>query len=121
VTDIVIWTTTPWTLPANQAVALHAEIDYQLVQVQLNVVQNFILAKDLVESAIERYKLENPVVLADFKGSAIENVLLQHPLITDRQVPVILGEHVIATSGTGAVHTLLDTVWTTIKLAYSTT
>ncbi|MEG2043216.1 MAG: class I tRNA ligase family protein, partial [Hafnia sp.] len=56
-------------------------------------------------SAIERYKLENPVILADFQGSAIENVLLQHPLITDRQVPVILGEHVIATSGTGAVHT----------------
>ena len=106
VTDIVIWTTTPWTLPANQAVALHAEIDYQLVQVTTeHGKQNFILAKDLVESAIERYKLENPVVLADFKGSAIENVLLQHPLITDRQVPVILGEHVIATSGTGAVHT----------------
>ena len=105
-TDIVIWTTTPWTLPANQAVAVHAEIDYQLVQVSTDRgVQNFILAKDLVESAVERYKLENPVVLADFNGSAIENLLLQHPLLTDRQVPVILGEHVIATSGTGAVHT----------------
>ncbi|MFX9058220.1 hypothetical protein ABTN75_20585, partial [Acinetobacter baumannii] len=55
-TDIVIWTTTPWTLPANQAVALNAEIDYQLVQVQgERGLQNFILAKDLVESAIERY------------------------------------------------------------------
>ncbi len=105
-TDIVIWTTTPWTLPANQAVAVHAEIDYQLVQVSTDRgVQNFILAKDLVESAVKRYKLENPVVLADFNGSAIENLLLQHPLLTDRQVPVILGEHVIATSGTGAVHT----------------
>ena len=105
-TDIVIWTTTPWTLPANQAVAVHAEIDYQLVQVSTDRgVQNFILAKDLVESAVEGYKLENPVVLADFNGSAIENLLLQHPLLTDRQVPVILGEHVIATSGTGAVHT----------------
>lgn len=105
-TDIVIWTTTPWTLPANQAVAVHAEIDYQLVQVSTDRgVQNFILAKDLVESSVERYKLENPVVLADFNGSVIENLLLQHPLLTDRQVPVILGEHVIATSGTGAVHT----------------
>lgn len=105
-TDIVIWTTTPWTLPANQAVAVHAEIDYQLVQVSTDRgVQNFILAKDLVESVVERYKLENPVVLADFNGSVIENLLLQHPLLTDRQVPVILGEHVIATSGTGAVHT----------------
>ena len=106
-TDIVIWTTTPWTLPANQAVAVHAEIDYQLVQVSTDHgVQNFILAKDLVKSEVERYKLENPVVLADFNGSAIENLLLQHPLLTDRQVPVILGEHVIATSGTGAVHTI---------------
>ena len=105
-TDIVIWTTTPWTIPANQAVAVHAEIDYQLVQVNTDQgVQNFILAKDLVESAIARYKLENPVVLADFKGAVIENLSLQHPLIADRQVPVILGEHVIATSGTGAVHT----------------
>ncbi|MDS7692581.1 isoleucine--tRNA ligase [Acinetobacter soli] len=105
-TDIVIWTTTPWTLPANQAVALNAEIDYQLVQVQgERGLQNFILAKDLVESAIERYKLENPVVLADFKGAALEHLKLQHPLLVDRQVPVILGEHVIATSGTGAVHT----------------
>ncbi|MDQ9023197.1 isoleucine--tRNA ligase [Acinetobacter sichuanensis] len=105
-TDIVIWTTTPWTLPANQAVALHAEIEYQLVEVQSERgTQNLILAKDLVESACERYKLENPKVLADFTGSKLENLKLQHPLITDRQVPVILGEHVIATSGTGAVHT----------------
>ncbi|MDM1765826.1 MULTISPECIES: isoleucine--tRNA ligase [unclassified Acinetobacter] len=105
-TDIVIWTTTPWTLPANQAVALHAEIEYQLVEVQSERgTQNLILAKDLVESACERYKLENPKVLADFTGSKLENLQLQHPLITDRQVPVILGEHVIATSGTGAVHT----------------
>ncbi len=105
-TDIVIWTTTPWTLPANQAVALHAEIEYQLVEVQSERgTQNLILAKDLVESACERYKLENPKVLADFVGAKLENLQLQHPLLTDRQVPVILGEHVIATSGTGAVHT----------------
>ncbi|AYO56142.1 isoleucine--tRNA ligase [Acinetobacter wuhouensis] len=105
-TDIVIWTTTPWTLPANQAVALHAEIEYQLVEVQTeHGTQNLILAKDLVESACERYKLENPKVLADFVGAKLENLKLQHPLLADRQVPVILGEHVIATSGTGAVHT----------------
>ncbi|MFW1857448.1 isoleucine--tRNA ligase [Acinetobacter defluvii] len=105
-TDIVIWTTTPWTLPANQAVALHAEIEYQLVEVQSERgTHNLILAKDLVESACERYKLENPKVLADFVGAKLENLQLQHPLLTDRQVPVILGEHVIATSGTGAVHT----------------
>ena len=105
-TDIVIWTTTPWTLPANQAVALHAEIEYQLVEVQTERgTQNLILAKDLVESACERYKLENQKVLADFVGAKLENLKLQHPLLAERQVPVILGEHVIATSGTGAVHT----------------
>ncbi|MFV5503085.1 isoleucine--tRNA ligase [Acinetobacter sp. 226] len=106
-TDIVIWTTTPWTLPANQAVALHAEIEYQLVKAtgENKVAQNLILAKDLVQSASERYGFEAFEVLADFSGSKLENLQLQHPLIADRQVPVILGEHVIATSGTGAVHT----------------
>ncbi|AOA56966.1 isoleucine--tRNA ligase [Acinetobacter larvae] len=105
-TDIVIWTTTPWTLPANQAVSVHPEIDYQVVQVQTDTgLRNLLLAKDLVASACERYQLENPVVLADFKGQALEHLQLQHPLIATRQVPVILGEHVTADSGTGAVHT----------------
>ena len=106
-TDIVIWTTTPWTIPANQAVALHADIEYQLVKARGDekTAQNFILAKDLVESATERYGFTTVEVIADFAGSKLENLQLQHPLITERQVPVILGEHVIATSGTGAVHT----------------
>ncbi|XID74892.1 isoleucine--tRNA ligase [Alkanindiges sp. WGS2144] len=105
-TDIVIWTTTPWTLPANQAVALHPEIDYQLVKVSNDSgAQALILAKELVASACERYQLDNPQVLADFKGTALEHLKLQHPLIAERQVPVILGEHVTAASGTGAVHT----------------
>lgn len=105
-TDVVIWTTTPWTLPANQAVALHAELDYQVVQVQTDrAPQALILAANLVESACQRYQLENPQVLATFKGAELENMLLQHPLIAERQVPVILGEHVTADSGTGAVHT----------------
>lgn len=105
-TDIVIWTTTPWTLPANQAVALHAELEYQLVEVQSDRgTHNLILAKELVASACERYQLENPKILADFTGDKLEHLLLQHPLIAERQVPVILGEHVTAGSGTGAVHT----------------
>lgn len=105
-TDVVIWTTTPWTLPANQAVALNADLDYQLVQIQSDKgAHGLILAKDLVESACQRYQLEDPQVLAEFKGAALENLLLQHPLIAERQVPVILGEHVTAASGTGAVHT----------------
>lgn len=106
-TDIVIWTTTPWTIPANQAVALHADIEYQLVTARGTdkAAQNLILAKDLVESATERYGFSTVEVLADFTGTTLENLQLQHPLIQDRQVPIILGEHVIASSGTGAVHT----------------
>lgn len=105
-TDIVIWTTTPWTLPANQAIALHAEIEYQLVELQSDRgTHNLILAKELVASACERYQLENPKILANFTGDKLEGLLLQHPLIAERQVPVILGEHVTADSGTGAVHT----------------
>ncbi|WP_445114534.1 isoleucine--tRNA ligase [Acinetobacter sp. WZC-1] len=105
-TDIVIWTTTPWTIPANQAVALHADIEYQLIEVQTDrASQNLILARDLVESACERYQLKEPQVLATFSGSILEKLQLQHPLIAGRQVPVILGEHVTAANGTGAVHT----------------
>ena len=106
-TDIVIWTTTPWTMPANQAVALHTDIEYQLVKAtaENKVAQNLILAKSLVQSATERYGFEAFEVIAAFTGSKLENLLLQHPLITERQVPVILGEHVTDGSGTGAVHT----------------
>lgn len=105
-TDIVIWTTTPWTLPANQAVALHPDIDYQLIHINSDRGEHaLVLAGELVASACERYQLENPRVLAEFKGVVLEKLLLQHPLIAERQVPVILGEHVTAASGTGAVHT----------------
>lgn len=105
-TDIVIWTTTPWTLPANQAVALHPDIDYQLVKINSDRGEHaLVLASELVASACDRYKLDNPQILAEFKGAVLEKLLLQHPLIATRQVPVILGEHVTAASGTGAVHT----------------
>ncbi|ECF7044868.1 isoleucine--tRNA ligase, partial [Salmonella enterica subsp. enterica] len=106
-TDIVIWTTTPWTMPANQAVALHAELEYQLVKATAEdkAAQNFILAKSLVESATQRYGFTAFEVLAEFTGAKLENLVLRHPLIAERQVPVILGEHVTDASGTGAVHT----------------
>ncbi|MCP5775449.1 class I tRNA ligase family protein, partial [Klebsiella pneumoniae] len=69
-TDIVIWTTTPWTMPANQAVALHAELEYQLVKAigEDKASQNFILAKSLVESATQRYGFTAFEVLAEFTG-----------------------------------------------------
>ncbi|MCP4124804.1 MAG: isoleucine--tRNA ligase [Bacteroidetes bacterium] len=97
----VIWTTTPWTLPANQAVALHADFDYVLVNTGSECL---ILAEDLYENAMQRYGVENFEVLGRCKGAVLEHQKLQHPFY-DRQVPVILGDHVTADSGTGAVHT----------------
>ncbi len=101
----VIWTTTPWTLPANMAVALHPELTYQLVQVKFNDQPlRLLLESSLAEAALQRYGIENASVIAECKGHQLENLLLQHPFY-DRQVPVILGDHVTTEAGTGAVHT----------------
>ena len=98
--SLVIWTTTPWTLPANQAVCLHPELEYVLLQCGD---ERLVLAEALYESALERYQLSGDII-ARFKGVALENLQLQHPFY-DRQVPVILGDHVTTDAGTGAVHT----------------
>ncbi len=98
--SLVIWTTTPWTLPANQAVCLHPELEYVLLQCGD---ERLVLAEALYESALERYQLSGDII-ARFKGAALENLQLQHPFY-DRQVPVILGDHVTTDAGTGAVHT----------------
>ncbi len=98
--NVPIWTTTPWTLPANQAVSVHPDFDYVVVQA---ADECLVLAEALYESALERYDIEADVV-GRFKGSVLENLALQHPFY-DRQVPVILGDHVTADAGTGAVHT----------------
>jgi len=100
--QIVIWTTTPWTLPANQAVALHPEFQYALVRTTKGLL---ILADSLTDAALTRYGLsEGAEVLARTTGQALEGVLLWHPF-QERQVPVIVGDHVTADAGTGAVHT----------------
>jgi isoleucyl-tRNA synthetase len=101
--DVVIWTTTPWTLPANQAVALRAEFQYVLVEAGSGAVRRrLILAAELLDSCLKRYGLTEARVLRQFEGRALEGLKLQHPL-QDRQV--ILGEHVTLDAGTGAVHT----------------
>ena len=102
---IPIWTTTPWTLPANEAVALHAELEYVLVQgIWQGQLLAIVLADDLKDAVVDRIGLENAEVLGSCQGAALEYQLLQHPFY-DRQVPVILGEHVTTEAGTGAVHT----------------
>jgi isoleucyl-tRNA synthetase len=103
--DVVIWTTTPWTLPANQAVALRAEFEYVLVEAHAGErVRRLILAAELMQTCLERYGMQAAAVLARFEGRALEGLRLRHPL-QEREVPVILGEHVTLEAGTGAVHT----------------
>src|SRR5205823_7660392 len=103
--DLVIWTTTPWTLPANQAVALRAECRYALAQAGTGGERRgLIVAAELLEPSLRRFGLGHAAVLAQFDGRALEGLKLQHPL-QDRQVPVVLGEHVTLDAGTGAVHT----------------
>jgi isoleucyl-tRNA synthetase len=96
----VIWTTTPWTLPANQAVSVHPEHEYRLVKTEKGYL---LLIAELMESCLQRYQL-NGEVAGSSKGKALENLPLQHPFY-DRIVPVICGEHVTLEAGTGLVHT----------------
>jgi len=97
----VIWTTTPWTLPANQAVCVHPELTYDLIQTPHGLL---VLARELAEAAIKRYGFEAVEVIASCQGAALEHIALQHPFF-DRQVPVICGDHVTTDAGTGLVHT----------------
>jgi len=97
----VIWTTTPWTLPANQAVSVNPGFDYVLVHFSDGFL---ILAKNLAEKSLQAFQIEQREFVAEFKGSQIENLLLEHPFY-DRIVPVVLSEHVTLDSGTGLVHT----------------
>ena len=99
--SVVIWTTTPWTLPANEAVALHPELDYVLVDTGSECL---LLAKALADNAVERYDIEAVIGKQTFAGSELEGLKVQHPFY-NKQVPIILGEHVTTDAGTGAVHT----------------
>ena len=97
----VIWTTTPWTLPANQAVCVHPELTYDLIETSKGLL---ILVHELVESALARYSEGDTKTLASCKGGALEHLKLQHPFYP-HQVPVICGDHVTIDAGTGLVHT----------------
>jgi len=103
--DVVIWTTTPWTLPANQAVAVRDEFLYVLVDARKDgEARRLILAADLLAACMQRFDRVAGAPLAQFEGRVLEGLKLQHPF-EQRQVPVILGEHVTLDAGTGAVHT----------------
>jgi len=103
--SVVIWTTTPWTLPANEAVALRAEFQYVLVEFkQGDRSERVVLAEGLAAACLARYGAEESRELARFEGRVLEGLQLQHPF-QERRVPVILGDHVTLEAGTGAVHT----------------
>ncbi len=98
---VAIWTTTPWTLPANHAVALHPDLDYVLLDGDGG---GLVVAESLAEMCAARYGLQAPTAAARrFKGAVLEGLKLRHPL-TARDVPVVSGEHVTLEAGTGAVH-----------------
>lgn len=98
---IPIWTTTPWTLPANEAVCLNSELDYVLIEAHDRY---WIIASALHEEVMKRYGFSSFVIQGCVKGDVFEGLRLRHPLY-ERDVPVVLGEHVTTESGTGCVHT----------------
>jgi isoleucyl-tRNA synthetase len=104
-TSVAIWTTTPWTLPANQAVAIHPQFDYALIEFDLgDGRERLVLASELVKSLMHTLGIGGWTVLATTKGATLEKLELQHPFY-ERRVPLILGDHVTLDAGTGAVHT----------------
>jgi len=99
--SIVIWTTTPWTIPANLAVAVHPRLEYVFLDIGERVV---VVAKDLQEEFASALELENVKVLNTLRGEELENVESRHPFI-DRPSPIVLADYVTVESGTGCVHT----------------
>lgn len=100
--DVVIWTTTPWTLPANVAVSVHPEFDYVLAEIDGRFV---VVAEDLLESIKKRWKAEGDFIIhGRAKGIDLDMLSLHHPF-EDRDVVLINGEHVTLDAGTGCVHT----------------
>ena len=102
----VIWTTTPWTMPGNQAVTVNPEFTYAIVNVNA---EYYVIAEEMVESVMKEAEIENYTILdKTFKGSEFENILLQHPML-DKTSRVILGSDndllVTLDAGTGLVHT----------------
>ncbi|MDR3159451.1 MAG: isoleucine--tRNA ligase [Zoogloeaceae bacterium] len=96
----VIWTTTPWTLPANEALCVHPELTYELIETARGLL---LLGRDLAPSALERYQLTGRT-LASCPGAKLEGLRFTHPF-QRREVPVICGLHVTTDAGAGLVHT----------------
>lgn len=106
--SVVIWTTTPWTLPASQAVSVHPEFNYALVEVDMGLgKERLILAEDMVDSVMSRYGVADYRIVGRTVGVNLNGTVLNHPFL-ERDIPMILGEHVTTEAGTGCVHTAPD-------------
>lgn len=100
--SIVIWTTTPWTIPANVGIAIHPDFEYALVEANG---EKLVMAKELVASVLKAAgNTDEPKILANFRGTELEGITAKHPLF-DRESLVVLGDHVTLEAGTGCVHT----------------
>lgn len=97
----IIWTTTPWTLPANLGISVHPKLEYSIVKVND---EKYIIASDLFDTVAKTLEWENPEVVRTVKGSELEYTVAKHPFY-DRDSLVMLGEHVTTDAGTGCVHT----------------
>ena len=102
--SVLIWTTTPWTLPSSQAVSVNPILDYSVVQVGE---ERLVMAMDLVEQVMQRGRIDDYEIIGRINGLHLDKLLLQHPFY-ERQVPVLLGNHVTIDAGTGCVHTAPD-------------
>jgi isoleucyl-tRNA synthetase len=98
---VPIWTTTPWTLPANEAVCLNPDLEYDLIDVGERYL---LVAGALIETVMTRYQIETWRSVGRVLGAELVRLPLQHPFY-ERVVPIVLGEHVTTESGTGCVHT----------------
>ncbi len=99
---IVIWTTTPWTIPSNMAIAFHPDYPYVVVEAEG---EKLVMAKELVDSVMSKSGVENyEIISEEFSGKELENKKAQHPIV-DRESLLILGEHVTLEQGSGCVHT----------------
>lgn len=115
--SVVIWTTTPWTIPGNLAVAVHPDLGYALIQIDANAGstetgscvkgEQLIVAADMVADVMQRYGVEAHSLIGTCKGAELEHIVLKHPLY-DRDSLLINGNHVTTESGTGCVHTAPD-------------